>query len=85
MPHDVKLDNPTDSSTKTTPLSHSSGSKPVPVLDYTGTHADDSTVKNPKTPESSGGSRMERAANKAAHKGAKDEQDAEKKTPIFSR
>ena len=85
MPHDVNPKHATDSSTKTIPLSPGSGSQPVPVKDYPGTDPDDSTVKNPKTPETSGASRMERAADKAAHKGAKDEQDADKKRPIFSR
>jgi hypothetical protein len=56
-----------------------------PAKDYPGEHTDDSTVKNPKTPETSGASRADRAANKAAHKAAKDEQESEKENPIFSR
>jgi hypothetical protein len=56
-----------------------------PAKDYPGTRADDSTSKNPKTPESSGSSRAERAASKAAHKAAKREQEADKSNAIFSK
>jgi hypothetical protein len=57
----------------------------VPANDYPGTHADDSTLKNPKTPESSGSTRAERAADKAAHKAAKRQQEADKSNPIISK
>jgi hypothetical protein len=56
-----------------------------PAKDYPGTHSDDSTLKNPKTPESSGSTRAERAADKAAHKAAKREQEADKSNAIFSK
>jgi hypothetical protein len=56
-----------------------------PAKDYPGTHADDSTLKNPKTPESSASTRAERAADKAAHKAAKRRQEADKSNVIFSK
>jgi hypothetical protein len=85
MAHDANSKHATDSEVTTIPFPRSSGSPSVPAKDYPGTHADDSTVKNPKTPETSGASRLDRAADKAAHKAAKDQQDAEKQKPIFTK
>jgi len=56
----------------------------VPVKDMPGTKADDATVKNPKTPETSGATRADRAANKAAHKAAEDQKAAEADKTIFT-
>jgi hypothetical protein len=72
--------NPNERNSQVPP--HSQGGSDVPAKDLPGVHADDETVKNPKTPESSGATRADRAANKAAHKAARDEQgyDREKTT-----
>ena len=43
-----------------------------------GEHDDSATVKNPKTPETSGSSGAERIADRAAHKANRREQEAEK-------
>jgi hypothetical protein len=56
----------------------------LPVKDMPGTKADDATVKNPMTPETSGATRADRAANKAAHKAAEDEKAAESDKTIFT-
>jgi hypothetical protein len=85
MTHDIKSKHAADSEVTTIPFPRSSGSPSVPVKNYPGTHADDSTVKNPKTPETSGTSRVDRAADKAAHKAARDQQDAEKQRPVFTK
>lgn len=76
---------PNPNSDTRTPNANTSGGSPVGAKDLPGTHADDSTVKNPKTPESSGASRADRAANKAAHKAAKDEAKYDAEKGIFSR
>ena len=64
------------------PLHHETTT--VPVKDMPGTKADDATVKNPKTPETSGATRADRAANKAAHKAAEDQKAAESDKTIFT-
>jgi hypothetical protein len=43
------------------------------------------TVKNPKTPETSGPSNADRVADKAAHKAVKREQEYDKAKPIFTK
>jgi len=57
----------------------------VPVRGYPGEKAEGTTVKNPKTPETSKESGEQRVANKAAHKAAKEEQQSETNKPIFSK
>ncbi len=57
----------------------------MPVKGYPGEHAEGSTVKNPKTPETSQGAKVEDVANRAAHKAAKQEQESKKDHAIFSK
>ena len=56
----------------------------VPARGYPGEHAEGTTVKNPKTPETSEESAVSRVADKAAHKAAKREQEADAKNDIFT-
>jgi hypothetical protein len=58
--------------------------EPVGGKKYPGEHSDSSTVKNPKTPETSGKNDMNRVADRAAHKPARDEQETEKDQSIFT-
>lgn len=57
----------------------------VPVKGYPGEKAEGTTVKNPKTPETSKESGAERVANKAAHRGVKEEQESQKNHTIISK
>jgi hypothetical protein len=56
----------------------------VPVKGYPGERAQGTTVKNPKTPETTKETKVEDVANKAAHKAAKDQQEHDKKNDIFT-
>jgi hypothetical protein len=60
-------------------------STPVPVKGYPGEKAEGNTVKNPKTPETTKESSTKKLANKAAHKGVKEEKESEKSNAIFSK
>jgi len=57
---------------------------PTPGKKFPGEHDDSSTVKNPKTPETSGKTEADRVANRAAHKPAQDQQESEKSNSIFT-
>jgi len=81
MPNTMK---PDSTFTARADSTHSQAGGHEPAVDQPGTHADDSTVKNPKTPETSGDTRAGRVANKAAHKAARDEQDFDKNNTIVS-
>ena len=61
-----------------------STSPQVPVKGYPGENAEGTTVKNPKTLGTTKETKVEQVANKAAHRAAKDEQENDKKNPIFS-
>lgn len=51
---------------------------------YPGERDDSATVKNPKTPETSGKTDADRVADRAAHKAARDEQVSEKDKSLFT-
>ena len=57
----------------------------VPVKGYPGEKAEGTTVKNPKTPETTKESAADKVANKAAHKGVKEEQESQKNHTILSK
>jgi hypothetical protein len=72
---------------ETTPYDTSSRAQSthVPVRGYPGEKAEGTTVKNPKTPETTKESSAQKVANKAAQKATKEEKESGKKNAIFSK
>jgi|HubBroStandDraft_5_1064220.scaffolds.fasta_scaffold1181378_1 hypothetical protein len=85
MPNTVNPNSMLDPETTSTGSSVPPATKPVPVKNYPGEHSEGVTVKNPKTPETSGPSNADRVADKAAHKAVKREQEYDKAKPIFTK
>jgi hypothetical protein len=85
MPNTINPNAALDPKTTSTGSSVSPATKSVPVKNYPGERNEGTTVKNPKTPETSGKSNVERAADKAAHKAVKREQEYDEVNPIFTK
>lgn len=71
--HEDKRENPS-------PATHSVESGKA----YPGERDESATVKNPKTPETSGKTDADRVVDRAAHKAAHDQNQAEKEKELFT-
>jgi hypothetical protein len=84
MTLDIKNNPPTDPRNVTGNKDIHDPSTSGPAKKFPGEHDDSSTVKNPKTPETSGKTDVDRIANRAAHKPARDQQESDQSSSIFT-